>query len=112
MSGCYTGSRLSASHIPKENIMKFISSYSLRAGCLPDAAERFLKGEAAPPEGIKLLGRWHKCDLSGGFSLWESDDPAAMYAFALSWAEVLEMSMHPVVEDAVVGPALAGRYGS
>jgi hypothetical protein len=92
--------------------MKFISTYTLRPGCLPAAAARFLKGDAAPPAGIKLLGRWHKCDLTGGVSLWESDDAAAMHAFALSWAEVLEMSTHPVVEDAEVGAALAKQYGS
>ena len=92
--------------------MKFISTYSMRPGSLPSAAARFLKGDAAPPEGIKLLGRWHKCDLSGGFSLWESDDPAAMHAFALSWGELLEMSTHPVIEDAEAGSALAKQYGS
>ncbi|MCC7499180.1 MAG: DUF3303 family protein [Bryobacterales bacterium] len=92
--------------------MKFISTFSIRPGSHPSAAARFLKGDTAPPVGIKLLGRWHKCDLSGGVSLWESDDPAAMYAFALSWAEVLEMTTYPVVEDADAGAALAKQYGS
>ena len=92
--------------------MKFISTYTLRPGSLSSAATRFLKGDATPPPGLKLLGRWHRCDLSGGFSLWESDDPAAMYAFGLSWAEELQMTTHVVVEDAEAGAALAKRYGS
>jgi len=91
--------------------MKFISTYSLRPGCQPEAARRFLSGKAIPPASIKLLGRWHKCDLTGGVSLWESDDAAAMYAFALSWGEYLESSTCPVVEDAEAGAALAAQYG-
>lgn len=92
--------------------MKFISTYSVRPGCLPKAAERFLKGEAQPPEGIKLLGRWHRCDLVGGYSLFECDDAALMLAYSVSWGEVLEMSTHPVTEDAALGAALAKQYGS
>lgn len=92
--------------------MKFISTYSIRPGCLPEAAKRFLSGQAAYPPGLKLLGRWHNCDLSGGTSLFESDDAAAMHAFSLSWAEVLVMTTHPVVEDAEVGTALAKQYGA
>ena len=91
--------------------MKFISTYSLRPGCLPEAATRFLAGVAQPPAGITLLGRWHKADLSGGYSLWEGDDAAKMYEFSLIWADVLEMSTHVVVEDAEAGPALAKKYG-
>lgn len=92
--------------------MKFISTYSVRPGCMPAAAKRFLNGEANYPAGMKLLGRWHNTDLSGGTSLFESDDPAAMHAFSLAWGELLTMSIHPVVEDAEVGAALAKQYGS
>ena len=92
--------------------MKFISTYSIRPGCLPAAAARFLGGDTAPPAGIKLLGRWHKCDLTGSVALWESEDAAAMHAFALSWGELMDMTTHPVVEDAEAGAALAAQYGS
>lgn len=91
--------------------MKFISTYSLRPGCIPEAAKRFLSGQAEPPEGIKILGRWHRCDVRGGVLIMECDDAAAMHSFALSWAECLEMSMHPAVEDAELGAALAKQYG-
>jgi hypothetical protein len=91
--------------------MKFLSTFSVRPGCWQEAASRFLSGEAQPTQGVKLLGRWHNMDLSGGFSLIKTDDPAAAYAFSVQWSDVLEMHTHPVIEDAEAGPALAQRYG-
>jgi hypothetical protein len=60
---------------------------------------------------VKILGRWHNTDLSGGFVLAEIDDPTAGYADAVQWSDVLELHTHPVIEDAQAGPALAKRYG-
>jgi Protein of unknown function (DUF3303). len=91
--------------------MKFIAMYSIRPGCLPEAAKRFLQGKATPPAGLKLLGRWHKTDGSGGFSLFESDNPSLMYEFTMSWADVLESHGSAVVEDAEAGPILAKIFG-
>ena len=91
--------------------MKFISTFSVRPGCWQEAASRFLSGKAQPPEGIKLLGRWHNTDLSGGYSLVETNDPAKAYEFSAQWSDVLEMHTHPVVEDAEAGSGLAKRYG-
>ncbi|HTW62053.1 MAG TPA: DUF3303 family protein [Terracidiphilus sp.] len=91
--------------------MKFLSTFAIRPGSVPDAARRFVAGKAAPPPGITLLGRWHKADLSGGFTLYETNDAAAVYAYAAEWAPYLEMHTAPVVEDADAGPILARLYG-
>jgi len=87
--------------------MKFLSTWNLRPGGVQTAVDRFLAGEANPATGITLLGRWHKADFSGGYSLSESDDPAALYEFAAKWNDVLEIHSSLVVEDAEVGPILA-----
>jgi hypothetical protein len=91
--------------------MKIMSTYTLRPGCVPEAASRFLSGKGAPPEGITLLGRWHKTDSSGGYALYETDDPAKLFEFSASWTDVLELHSTVVVEDDVAGPALAKIYG-
>lgn len=91
--------------------MKVMSVYSIRPGCVAGAAKRFLAGEATPPAGIKLLGRWHKSDCSGGYSLLEADNLAVLYEFAASWSEVLEIHSIPVLEDGEAGPALAKVFG-
>jgi len=87
--------------------MKFISTWQVRPGATKEAVARFLAGQAAPPAGVKLLGRWHKTDLSGGYTLTESDNPAALYESSASWAEVLEIHGNVVIEDAEAGPILA-----
>ena len=91
--------------------MKVMSTYSIRPGCVPEAAQRFLSGKATPPAGVKILGRWHKTDASGGYTLFETDDPAALYAFAAAWTDVLDNHSTTVIEDAEAGQALAAIYG-
>ncbi len=45
--------------------MKFISSWSVPQGTFNAAVARFLETGGAPPEGVKMLGRWHGMDGKG-----------------------------------------------
>jgi len=90
--------------------MKFMSTWSFQGGTIPEAAERFLSGEVTPEPGTTLLGRWHNADLSGGFALYETNDPAALYRGALKWADLLDLNTVPVIEDADAGAALAAQF--
>ncbi|HEY1984332.1 MAG TPA: DUF3303 family protein [Terracidiphilus sp.] len=87
--------------------MKVMATWSAKFGCIPECIRRFLAGQGAPGAGVTLLGRWHATDLSMGFSLFESNDPAALYASAAQWADVLDLKNVLVIEDADVGPILA-----
>jgi hypothetical protein len=87
--------------------MKFLATWSVRPGCLREAIDRFLAGQAQPLPGITPLGRWHKADFSGGFSLSETDNPSALYEFAAMWADVLEINSVLVIEDAEAAPVMA-----
>jgi Protein of unknown function (DUF3303) len=91
--------------------MKFLATWSVRPGCVQEAASRFLAGKATVPHGAKLLGRWHKADGSGGVSLVETDNPSLLYENAAEWMDVLEIQSHAVVEDAEAGPILAKVFG-
>ncbi|HEX4322021.1 MAG TPA: DUF3303 family protein [Acidobacteriaceae bacterium] len=91
--------------------MKVMSTWTFKDGVIAEAAKRFLAGEAAPQPGVTLLGRWHSVDLSTGFSLYETSDPAALYNGAVKWADLLNFETFLVVEDTEVGPALAKIYG-
>jgi hypothetical protein len=90
--------------------MLFITEFTIRPGCWPQVAERFLSGKIQPPPHMKMLGRWHNADLSGGYSLFECDDMAAAYSFAAQWADLIDQRTHPVVEDADAGAGLAKCY--
>jgi Protein of unknown function (DUF3303) len=91
--------------------MKVLTSWSLRPGAVKEAVSRFLAAGALPPEGVKLLGRWHKTDGSGGYTLYEASDPAALFATAAVWAELLDIRHDLVIEDADAGPVLAKVFG-
>ncbi len=90
--------------------MKFMTTWALLPGSVKAAAEQFLAGEAAPAEGVTLLGRWHNVDCSGGFSLYETDNPAALHLGAAKWADLLELTTVAVIEDAEAGPNLVTTF--
>lgn len=91
--------------------MLVMSMYTIRPGCVAEAVSRFLAGKATPPPEVKILGRWHKTDSSGGYTLFETDNPATMFEFAASWSDVLETHSNLVIEDAEAAPALAKLFG-
>lgn len=90
--------------------MKLMTTWSVKPGALREAVGRFLAGQAAPGEGVTLLGRWHNVDLSAGYSLYETNDPAALHRSAAPWAEILDLKTVLVIEDSEAGPNLALAY--
>lgn len=89
--------------------MKFMTTWALSPGAVRAAAEQFIAG-VDQPEGVTLLGRWHTVDCSGGFSLYESNNPAGLHLNAARWADLLEITTVPVIEDAEAGPNLAATF--
>ncbi|MBM3345147.1 MAG: DUF3303 domain-containing protein [Betaproteobacteria bacterium] len=94
--------------------MKFMLTYTWK----PDmeargiAFKRFKEQGAAPPKGLKILGQWSRADFNGGFDLLEGDDVEAMAEFALTWSDVLDMTIVPVLEPETVKKVLkkSGRW--
>jgi hypothetical protein len=88
--------------------MKFMLTFSLK----PDSEKReesiarYRETGGLPLEGAKLLGRWTRADLSGGYDLIESDDALALAEFSLLWSDVMELRIVPVIEDAELSELL------
>lgn len=87
--------------------MKLMTTWNAKPGALAEAIRRFLAGQGAPGEGVTLVGRWHATDFSGGYSLFETNDPAALYASASQWADIMDLKTVLVIEDAEAAPVLA-----
>jgi hypothetical protein len=87
--------------------MKFMSTWALIPGTIKESVDRFLAGDGAPVEGVTLLGRWHNVDCSGGFSLYETDNAAALHLGAAKWADLIEITTNAVIEDAEAGANLS-----
>ncbi|MGO9339306.1 MAG: DUF3303 domain-containing protein [Terracidiphilus sp.] len=90
--------------------MKFMTTWAALPGATHECIEKFLAGEGASEEGVTLLGRWHNVDFSGGFSLSETDNAVQIYKGAAKWADLLELSTVPVIEDAQAAPVLAAAF--
>jgi hypothetical protein len=90
--------------------MKFMATWTLIPGSVKTAAQQFLAGGGGEPEGVTVLGRWHNVDCSGGFALYESSDLSALHLGAAKWADLIELTTVPVIEDAQAGPNLAAVF--
>jgi len=90
-------------------LMKFMVSWSLPHATFRPAVARFLKAGGMPPEGVKLIGRWH--GMSGmGVAVVETSDAKALYAWVAEWSEFLPMQTTPVLEDSDAGAVLGAMY--
>lgn len=90
--------------------MKFMSTWTLLPGSVKAAAQQFLAGGGAETAGVKLLGRWHSVDCTGGFSLYESDNAAALHLGASKWADLIEINTVAVIEDSEAGANLFATF--
>jgi hypothetical protein len=90
--------------------MKFMSTWTLLPGSVKAAAEQFLASGGGEPEGLTVLGRWHKVDGSGGFTLYETNNLATLHLNAAKWVDLLQITTVPVIEDGEAGPNLATAF--
>jgi hypothetical protein len=81
--------------------MKFMLTFSWKPEikARDEAIARFKKTGGQPPKDVKLLGRWTRCDLNGGFDLLECEDPKALAEFALQWSDLMDLTIVPVLTD-------------
>src|SRR5262249_47108079 len=80
--------------------MKFVVAWKIRAGNTQQAIDRFLGTGDPLPAGITTVGRWHRTDLQSGIHLVETNDAAALAAYAAQWTDLLDLETYAVVEDA------------
>ena len=90
--------------------MQFMITWKLPPAFYKQALARFLETGAAPPEGLKSLGRWHAAGSTSGFHLVEGTEAALMESLAI-WADLMEVHAVPVVDDATAGAIAAKLSG-
>jgi hypothetical protein len=90
-----------------EFTMLFLGHYRILPGNYAAVIARFQQTGGQPPEGVKLLGRWHSVASGTGVSITEADDASAMARFALQWNDLMELEVGPALTDEQLGAALA-----
>ncbi|HXH50834.1 MAG TPA: DUF3303 family protein [Terriglobia bacterium] len=91
--------------------MKFMVVWKTVPGKYKTAVEQFLKTGGPVPSGAKSAGRWHVPGSTLGWHLIESNDMTAVAQAVAEWAEVLEIEVYPVIEDAAAGEAAKKALG-
>ena len=89
--------------------MKFMITWKVPPANYKDAVARFLETGGSVPAGLKMLGRWHTTD-GRGFLLVEGTETALAENYA-QWADLLEIEVAPVLEDAEAGAVLSKAFG-
>lgn len=91
--------------------MKVMLVWRTVPGKYKTAVDQFLNTGAPVPEGAKTVGRWHMPGSSLGWHLIETNDLATVAQHAAEWADVLELEIYPVIEDAEAGEAAKKVHG-
>jgi hypothetical protein len=86
--------------------MLFMVRWEIDHSVRKAAIERFMKTGGAPPEGVKMIGRWHTSDGASGIAIAESTDIQAMTKWSLAWNDLLKMDVRPALDDQGLGTAL------
>ena len=90
--------------------MKFMISWKIIPGHHKPAGRGFLKAGAPMPKGLKLIGRWHAPGSASGWAVVEGQDLTALAQHVAEWANLLELQITPVIEDADAAKALSRVY--
>ena len=85
--------------------MKFMVTFTGEPAEFKAAISRFLQTGAPPPEGVKMLGRWHGPYV--GWVLSETNDLTKVYEWTTQWSDLLKFTVVPVLEDAEMGQVLS-----
>jgi hypothetical protein len=90
--------------------MKFMITWKGLPGNYKPAVESFLRGGAPAPSGLKTVGRWHSPGSTLGWHLVEGDI-VALAQHVAEWANLLELEVSPVIEDAEAATAASKVFG-
>ncbi|MDE1179071.1 MAG: DUF3303 family protein [Paraburkholderia sp.] len=89
--------------------MRFLVQWTGEPTRERETTERFLKTGGRPPEGVRMLGRWHAIGESRGVAIAETDDLTALSLWVLQWNDLLTFKISPALTDEEAGAALAAN---
>ena len=83
--------------------MKFLVSWTSAPGVREEGYKGFAQmsdaAHAADHAGVPIIGRWHNLGQGSGVAICESDDAAAVHAWAFNWNKILDVAVAPVLDD-------------
>jgi hypothetical protein len=90
--------------------MKFMITWKIRPGSYKPAVEEFLRAGAPAPRGLESIGRWHAPGSTLGWHLVQGNDATALAQHVAEWANLVDLEVTPVLEDADASAGLSRVY--
>jgi hypothetical protein len=84
----------------------FVARWNITEDACERLLERFVRLQGRTPEGIRIVGRWHRTDGSGGFMIVEASSMRPLTELAYEWNDLLFVEIAPVVSDADLAPII------
>ena len=89
--------------------MKFLATWTIQTQHILAAQKRFVEKGGQYGEGVQLLGQWHSANGVKGWSLVESQNAMALSVWLDAWADLLEITITPVIEAQEVAGYLTNK---
>jgi hypothetical protein len=80
--------------------MLFVSEYRIAPENRNVAQERFMKTCGPPPQGVKVIGRWHSAVGGRGVTVYEANDALMIAQWAQQWSDVISFEIYAAIDDA------------
>ena len=90
--------------------MKFLATWSIQTANVQAAQQRFVQKGGQYGEGVQLLGQWHSANGVRGWSVVESESAMALNSWLDAWADLLDITITPVVEAEEAAGYLAKKF--
>ena len=87
--------------------MVFFASWRITRDVRDRVLERFINSQGSSAAGVRILGRWHRTDGTGGFLVCEAKSMKPMAEFSYEWSELQFVEIVRVVDDAGLMAVLA-----
>ncbi len=68
---------------------------------------RFKETGGPPPEGVKMIGRWHSLGGGKGVCVAETDDAVALAKWSQEWSDIMSMDIYPALDDENIGKVIS-----
>jgi hypothetical protein len=87
--------------------LTFLIQYEIRPEHRDSSQARFKQTGGLPPDGAKMIARWHRVGGGGGWVVAETDDSEALGRWTQEWSDLLSFKIIPVIDDETMGKILA-----
>jgi len=88
--------------------MLFVVTWEIPSSNRDAVSERFMKTGGPPPEGVKMIGRWHTLGTGEGTLVCESGDPDAIANWIQQWSDLMKFQITPVIDDEGAAKMISG----